>query len=182
MDKVAIFIDGGYISRVLQDEFNGQKIDFSKFSIELASGRNILRTYYYDCMPYQSTSPTQEEQNRYNNKNRFFSMLEKNSKFEVKKGKLAYRGVDSNTGKPIFEQKRVDLMLGLDIANLSIKGKISCAIIVAGDSDFIPAIEIAKNEGVEVHLVHGRVRHDDIWLLCDERHPIDAALISKVSR
>lgn len=51
MDRVAIFIDGAYLSKVLKESFSSAQIDFSKLSTFLANGDPILRTYYYNCMP-----------------------------------------------------------------------------------------------------------------------------------
>lgn len=58
MGKIAIFIDGAYLSKVLQGSFGSPQIDFSKLSSFLANGDQILRTYYYNCMPYKSLSPS----------------------------------------------------------------------------------------------------------------------------
>ncbi|GAI74122.1 unnamed protein product, partial [marine sediment metagenome] len=58
-------------------------------------------------------------------------------------------------GKPIFYQKRVDLRLGLDLGSLVSTGKVEETAIVAGDSDFIPAVDFAKEKGVVTLLVHG---------------------------
>ena len=61
-------------------------------------------------------------------------------RFEVRLGKLAYRGKTAQ-GDPIFQQKRVDCMIGVDMALLAGKGKITNAVIFTGDSDVIPALE-----------------------------------------
>ena len=96
-------------------------------------------------------------------------------------GRLEYRGNRAD-GAPIFEQKRVDILLGVDIAQLSAKGQIQQAVLVAGDSDFIPAIEVAKNEGVLVTLYHGSRPHADLRRQADERYRIDQPLIDSVMR
>jgi len=94
-------------------------------------------------------------------------------------GRLEYRGVDAN-GKPIFEQKRVDILMGVDFALLAAKHQITDAALLAGDSDFLPAVEAAKPEGVVIHLFHGASPHSDLFNHCDERVRIDKALIDSI--
>jgi hypothetical protein len=73
-------------------------------------------------MPYQSNPPTPEEQKRYAGRHRFITRLSLLPRFEVRLGRLVYRGVDE-TGEPIFQQKRVDCMIGVDMAILAGKVK-----------------------------------------------------------
>jgi len=63
----------------------------------------------------------------------------------------------------------VDVLLSVDLVRLSAKGQITDVAIVAGDSDFIPAIEATKNEGVSVWLFHGNHPHNALWNIADER-------------
>jgi len=46
-------------------------------------------------------------------------------------------------------QKGVDMRIGLDIASLSYKRQVDQIILVAGDSDFVPAAKLARREGVD---------------------------------
>jgi uncharacterized LabA/DUF88 family protein len=113
----------------------------------------------------------------------FFSQLKRLPRFEVRLGKLAFRGTGDD-GRPIFVQKRVDIMLGVDLVQLSTKRLISTAVLVAGDSDFLPAVQIAREEGVLVHLYHFTVHqpHRELWDACDERTPVNQQLIDSVRR
>lgn len=54
--------------------------------------------------------------------------------------------------------------------------------MVAGDSDFIPAIQAAKSQGVIVYLVSGENPHEELLDEADERIRIDSALISASAR
>ncbi len=179
MARIGIFIDGAYLQYMLKEQFALPKIDFNALALKLAGGREILRTYYYDCLPYQSANPTAEERERFGKKQRFLSSLEKNPRFQVRLGRLEYRGKKQN-GDPIFEQKRVDILMGVDLALLAAKHQISDAAILAGDSDFLPAIEAAKPEGVVIHLFHGRHPHRDLIQACDERIEITQTFIDSV--
>ena len=181
MGRVAIFIDGAYLEYGFKQEFSLPRIDFGRFASKVAGDNEILRTYYYHCLPYQSNPPTTEESQLFGKRQAFYSRLSRIPRFEVKLGKLALRGSYAD-GRPILIQKRVDIMLGVDLVLLSAKRQIVTAILVAGDSDFLPAVKIAKDEGVLVHLFHFAVTppHRELWDACDERTIIDRRLIDSV--
>ena len=104
--KVAIFIDGGYIEKIMQQEYPSLKIDYSKLSNVLSRNKEILRSYYYNCLPYQSNPPTPEEKERFAKRQRFYTMLTRLPKFEVREGRLVKRGIE-------FEQKGIDTLLSI---------------------------------------------------------------------
>ena len=81
--QTAVFIDGGYWSVVLREEFRLPRIDFAKLIEFMAAGNDLLRTYYYNCMPYQSNPPTQEESERYGRARRFIDALSRLPRFEI---------------------------------------------------------------------------------------------------
>ncbi len=181
MGRIAIFIDAAYLQFTLREEFQSPRIDFQKLVMRIAHGREILRSYYYDCEPYQSDPPTAQESERFSKVQRFHYALDKLPRFQVRLGKLAFRGHDSD-GKPIFQQKRVDIQMGVDLVLLAAKHQISDAAILAGDSDFLPAIDAAKPEGVVIHLFHGEHPHNDLVSRSDERTRIDQAFIAAILR
>ncbi len=172
MYRVAIFIDGGYLDKVLQRELGGVQVNFVDFSRAIAARihptADILRSYYYHCLPYKSTSPTPEEAERFASMESFLGAVNRLPRFVVRLGQLARRGPDRD-GRFFFEQKMVDVLLSIDLVHTSLKGKITHAAIVAGDSDFVPAIEMAKNESVSVWLFHGRQVHSSLRDIADER-------------
>ena len=51
-----------------------------------------------------------------------------------------------------IKQKGVDMKIGLDIASLSLKKQVEKIILITGDSDFVPAIKMARREGIIVQL------------------------------
>lgn len=183
MGRIAIFIDGAYMDYGLRDQFDMARIDYNLFAQHLGGDQEILRTYYYHCLPYQSDPPTADEAERFSRRQAFVSQLERLPRFQVRLGKLAFRGLRADR-QPIFVQKRVDIMLGVDLVQLSTKGQISTAMLVAGDSDFLPAVEIARNEGVVLHLYHFTAHqpHRELWDACDERTSISQELVDKVRR
>jgi uncharacterized LabA/DUF88 family protein len=101
-----------------------------------------------------------------------------------------YRG-NNASGQPIFQQKRVDLLLGLDFALLAGKHQIGHAAILSGDSDLIPAVEVAKVEGVCVWLFHGPTQSKvsgtptyarELWDVADERIELTQSFIDGCAR
>lgn len=87
----------------------------------------------------------------------------------------------------MFQQKRVDLMLGVDMALLASKDRIAKVALLSGDSDFTPAIEAVKNEGVLTTLWHGSQSPDakpsyELLQVCDERRELTAEIIQSVLR
>ncbi len=194
MSRLAIFIDGGYMDKLAARE-SAIRVDFAKFanritSVIASSTQNpldLMRTYYYHCLPYQSNPPTESERLRFSQRRAFFNALNRLEYFEVRVGRLAFRGYNDR-GRPIFQQKRTDLMLGLDFALLSSKRLITHAALVAGDSDFIPAVQAAKQEGVSVSLFHGPSRSRDdatyaqeLWLEADSRFELTQDFLQSCS-
>ena len=160
MARLAIFVDGGYLTNIVRPI--GIRIDFRKFSglvraklsEKVEEPLDLIRTYYYDCLPWRGDSPTEEENRRYFAAKNFFDVLRSIPRFDVREGRLQHMGSKPD-GSPILRQKRVDLLLGTDIARLCLRGRVSHIALLTGDSDFLPAVDVAKEEGVSVWLLHG---------------------------
>lgn len=179
MGRIAIFIDAAYLNFTLKDEFGAPKIDYKLLVEKMAGGREILRSHFYDCPPYQSPRPTTEESERFSRHQKFVYALDQIPRFQVRLGRLEYRGKTTD-GNPIFAQKRVDILLGVDLVLLAAKHQITDAALLVGDSDFLPAVEAAKPEGVVVHLYHGGSPHKELVSHCDERTRITQEFIDAI--
>jgi len=181
MSRYAVFIDGGYAKKVFQ-EFGNPRISYVEFSKYMAKGEERLRTYYYDCAPYVSSPPTPEERARKGAFDRFKFALERESRFQVRLGRLAKTHL--RDGSIDFQQKMVDILLAVDLVQLSVRHRIERAVLFANDSDFVPAIEIARNAGTVVELYyHIPPRpHDELMAACDDCIHIDQDLIDKITR
>jgi len=182
----AIFLDGGYVEKVLRFDHGEAAVDFQKLVKVIAGTDELLRAYYYHCLPYQSNPPTEEERFRYAQRHGFTTALSYLPRFEVRLGRLVYRGQDAQ-GEPIFQQKRVDCMIGVDMALLAGKGRITNAIVFSGDSDIIPAIEAVKREGVLVTLWHGSFSRNtrpsrELVEIADERCELTADIVRGILR
>lgn len=49
----------------------------------------------------------------------------------------------------VSPQKGVDMRIGIDISSLAYKKQVDQIILIAGDSDFVPAAKLARREGVD---------------------------------
>jgi uncharacterized LabA/DUF88 family protein len=119
-----------------------------------------------------SEKPDADELRRMDSHRILVDEIERSSRWQVRLGKLEKRW-DGN--KEYFEQKRVDVLLSVDLVRHAAAGHIQHAVIIAGDSDFIPAIAAAKESGVTVSLWGGPAKtvHKDLAWLVDEIHPFD---------
>lgn len=173
--RAAIFIDGGYI----QSQFKHNSIDpdFEEIADHLLEPLrqqvplDLLRCYYYYCAPWMSPEPTEAEEKRMTNHKEFVSDIENLDRWSMRLGKLERRW---DGKKEYFEQKRVDVLLSVDLVRHAAAGHIQHAVLVAGDSDFVPAVEAAKEHGVTVSLWCGNFRtvHKDLIALADEVHSL----------
>lgn len=50
---------------------------------------------------------------------------------------------------PSLKQKGVDMKIGIDISSLAYKKQVEQIILIAGDSDFVPAAKLARREGID---------------------------------
>ena len=70
--KTAVFIDGAYLSSVLK-MFGSPRIRYEKLLNWIVPQERLFRAYYYDCLPYQSANPTEEERDFVSGKQRFLT-------------------------------------------------------------------------------------------------------------
>lgn len=177
MSRYAVFIDGGYFKKVLR-EFN-ERICYLRLSEAVSCGEERLRTYYYDCPPYLSKRATPQDKQRQSNFDRFRKALEMLPRFQVRLGRLAK--YDTSQG-PEFVQKKVDVLLTVDLVKLSLEHQIQRAVLIAGDSDFVPAIQVARDAGtvVQLYYYHRPRPHVELMEACDERICIDQAFIDRI--
>ncbi len=171
--RAAIFIDGGYFFNHLHEE--GVPLDYDWLAAYLLGPvrRNLpidlMRAYFYYCAPWVSDPPEEMELRRMQEHRDLVDQIERTNRWQVRLGKLEQRWEGR---KRYYEQKRVDVLLSVDLVRHAAASHIQHAVIVAGDSDFIPAIAAAKESGVTVSLWCGprKTVHQDLAWLVDEIH------------
>lgn len=146
----------------------------------------IYRIFYYDTEPLDKkghnpitrklvdfkTTPVAEAQYK------LLESIKRTPNFALRLGKTVWRSnswilnsvkfdallskkitVDALTERdvrPLIEQKAVDMKMGLDIASIATKRLADTLIIITGDADIVPALKLARQEGMMVGL-------DPLW-------------------
>lgn len=142
------------------------------------STRELYRILYYDCPPSQSVvyHPIKgnvefRKEAIYDWTLKFFEELKKQRKVALRLGRLAdtsahfmlkpevtknlcakRMSVDDLTDRDFqisFKQKGVDMRIGVDISSMAYEGIVNQIIMIAGDSDFVPAAKAARRKGID---------------------------------
>ena len=141
--------------------------------------RVLYRIFYYDCPPVGTNiyHPFLKKQiplgktELFTWTNDFFEELKRKRKLALRLGRLAEEQAkyvlkyetlkDICNGKRAFEeltendfrldmtQKGVDMKIGVDISSMTFKKQVDQIVLIAGDSDFVPAAKCARREGIE---------------------------------
>jgi len=169
MKKAVVLIDGGHL-RVMARQGNQSYIsDFiEKFSLAcVKEDENLLRVLYYDCAPYSGTVklPVSGNKKTFESNDGWLRDLAARDLFAVRRGVLKFRGfkptripiasetLSDEDFKPDFEQKGVDMRIGLDIATFAATGIVDRIILVSGDTDCIPAMKHARIAGLQLIMI-----------------------------
>jgi uncharacterized LabA/DUF88 family protein len=128
---------------------------------------DLLRILYYDCAPYQGTVklPVSNTPHEFKGSDSWLRELAAKDLFAVRRGVLKFRGwipktvplppnaLTDGDFSPNFEQKGVDMRIGLDVATFSDHRAVERLILVTGDTDCIPAMKHARKSGLQVVLI-----------------------------
>ena len=141
--------------------------------------RDLYRIFYYDCHPidkivYHPGTKQQVDFSKTDMKKwaeDFYNELAHKRKIALRFGEISdstihYQlkerplkkllnqtiNIDDISPKDFtleMQQKGVDMRIGLDIASLAFKKQVDCIVLIAGDSDFVPAAKLARREGID---------------------------------
>ena len=73
--------------------------------------------------------------------------------FKPRKTPVAPSSLTDADFEPLFEQKGVDMRIGLDIAAYSDNHSVERIILVSGDTDCVPALKYGRRAGLQTVLV-----------------------------
>lgn len=169
MFKTALLIDGGHLrvcAKKAGHTYDNAFIESFGPSC-FAADEYLFRIFYYDSPQFRGkvTLPVSGKETKFSANDRWLDDLAKLERFAVRRGTLGFRGwKPKNTpisGKalndtdfaPIFEQKGVDMRIGLDIATFSERESLDRILLVSADTDMIPAMKHARKSGIEVGLI-----------------------------
>jgi len=179
--RTAVLIDASYLRAVLRDEHAGIRIPIPRLVKALAGGCMPTHARYYTCLPHLSSPPTRSERARWSAEHARLAHLQQDHGIRIRLGRLAPAGI--RDGVPTFVQKQVDVLLATDLVELALTGEVDRIVLVAGDGDFVPAVDLARRHGVRVCLVHG-ARHgqrrcvsEELFRLCAQKLMIDPSIL-----
>lgn len=70
------------------------------------------------------------------------------------------------------------ILLAIDMIKLALKNKVQHIILITGDSDFVPAVQYVKDEGVMVHLRHAEKTYSkELSQTCDTSRQISKGVL-----
>jgi len=142
-ERVMIFIDGSNLYHSLKGFFKRTDIDIGKLARKLLDKRRLVRLYYYNAKV-----GLKEEPERYRDQQAFFSSVNAIPYSELRLGRLVYHNWPNS---PPYE-KGVDIQLATDMITHSFKNNYDVAVLVAGDNDFVGAIQSVKDNGKNVEV------------------------------
>ncbi|MCE0521522.1 MAG: NYN domain-containing protein [Methylacidiphilales bacterium] len=146
----------------------------------LTADEEIFRIFYYDCEPFGKTVTNPIDGSSldftlkptFTSRRAFFADLGQRENVALRRGELKARGWElSDSYKknlmsgapattlgptdvyPALQQKGVDMRIGIDVAMLALKKIVERIILFSGDMDMIPAIKLARREGIQIFLV-----------------------------
>ena len=142
-ERVMIFIDGSNLYHSLKNFFKRTDIDIGRLSQKLLDKRRLVRIYYYNAKV-----GLKEEPQRYRDQQAFFTSVNAIPYSELRLGRLVYHNWPNS---PPYE-KGVDIQLATDMITHSFKNNYDVAVLVAGDNDFVGAIQSVKDNGKNVEV------------------------------
>lgn len=145
----------------------------------------LYRIFYYTAEPMAGVTrnPLDDRElvfdatSIYSRNKQLIDRIENQPNFAVRRGTLVHQGweigraalraltdgskhsVDARDLIPKIQQKGVDMRIGLDIASLALKRIVDAIVLVTGDSDLVPAMKLARREGLRVYLDTVGQRH-----------------------
>jgi uncharacterized LabA/DUF88 family protein len=167
--KIAVMLDGGHLRVHTKKSGRNFVPDYIE-KIGLSCGLNteeIFRILYYDCAPYQGTValPVSGALKKFISDDAWMHQLAKKNLFAIRRGVLKFRGfvpkriplapntLQDSDFEPQFEQKGVDMRIGLDMAIISTHRAVELIALATNDTDCIPAMKHARRSGMQVALV-----------------------------
>ncbi len=181
--KTAVFIDGGHLRVLVRNTdhtYNPDYIDtVARACIE--KNESIFRILYYDCPPFRGNArlPVSGKLKTFARSGQWLEELSAKPSFAVRRGVLKFRGFEpkkipiskrdlsDDDFKPRFEQKGVDMRLGLDIATYATNRILDRIVLITGDTDCLPAIKLARIAGLQVVIVEFPGQNLSRELICN---------------
>jgi uncharacterized LabA/DUF88 family protein len=167
--KAAILIDGGFLRVAAKKAGKKYDPDFIEAFAHACKSADevIFRVLYYDCAMYSGTVklPVSGASHTFSSNDAWLYALSHKDLFAVRRGVLKFRGFKPKKTpvapatltdadfEPIFEQKGVDMRIGLDIAAYSDNHAVDRIVLASGDTDCVPALKYGRRAGLQTVLI-----------------------------
>jgi uncharacterized LabA/DUF88 family protein len=168
VDKIAVLIDGGHLRVAARKAGRDYNPAFIEAVARLCAGRDeqVLRFLYYDCAPFSGSLklPVSGQMKTFEGSDGWLRDLAARDLFAVRRGVIKFRGwtpvktpispehLEDEHFKPSFEQKGVDMRIGLDVAKFCETKAASRIVLMTGDTDCVPALKYARIAGLQTAL------------------------------
>jgi uncharacterized LabA/DUF88 family protein len=168
--RIAVLIDGGFLRVEAKKAGKNYLPDWiERFALTCkAADESIFRILYYDCALYAGTVklPVSGQAYTFQSSDAWLHQLSHKDLFAVRRGVLKFRGfklrrtpyvgqgpLTDADFKPTFEQKDVDMRIGLDIAAYSANRTVDRIVLVTNDTDCVPALKYGRRAGLQTVLI-----------------------------
>nr|WP_315016248.1 NYN domain-containing protein [uncultured Campylobacter sp.] len=101
--------------------------------------QELYRIFFYTAKPLEDHIKRTEILN-------FLNVLESLDHTALRLGKLVRRGNE-------IVQKQVDMLLGIDMAEMAIKHFVQRVVLIGYDSDMSPALKLARTNGIQTEII-----------------------------
>ncbi len=138
-ERVAIFIDGANMFHA--SNYLKLKIDYKKLVEILRKDRWLLRAYFYTGIPADRNLPPEIYQ-QFKKQQNFLNEL---SNIGIKVKTMPLKRTPEG-----FIEKGIDILLATDMVSLAFRNAYDTAVLVSGDSDYVPVVEEIQALGKRV--------------------------------
>jgi len=144
LERLMIFIDGGYLRGIFNDLFEDDNLNYGKIRETLLEMYNtlppnpfqadLIRIYYYDAI-------VDEKEDEFKKQREYFESIRMQQQYTVRLGHLV------KSGKKKFRQKGVDILMAIDALTMAYRNLYDTGMFLIGDRDFVPLIDSVKYAG-----------------------------------
>ncbi|NPA13282.1 MAG: NYN domain-containing protein [Aquificae bacterium] len=156
-ERVAIFIDGGNMFHATNHL--KLKINYKKLVDILKKDRWLLRAYFYTGIP--SGDMPKEIREQWKKQQGFLN--------ELRNIGLKVKTIPLKKTPEGYIEKGIDILLATDMISLAYRDAYDTAVLVSGDSDFIPVVEKVQDLGKRVeNASFKKTSSYELRKVCDE--------------
>lgn len=170
MKRTYISIDGGYLTYMMMESgffVNAENIEKIAHACIDPADEELWRILFYHCREYEGETqlPISGEARHWRPKShQVVDDLARRNYFSVRLGNLAFRGWRKKSGhrsevlsdsdfSPVFEQKGVDMRIGLDMSVVAHERLVDRMILISADTDLIPALSLCRQRGIQTVMI-----------------------------